>query len=693
MGLIGTNPNQIPTNADLGTMAYEDADNYVPDLGDITRASIKPSLNLDFANSKMLDPRITFTRPSIGSYYDSDGILKIAASGIPRFDHNPVTGESLGLLVEEQRTNVVTISEDFNAWTTYNLRVIPNVALAPDGFWTADMLVEDSTASVGHFIYLTRSGSNETVTASVYAKLVASSRPQFEIRMSNFASASTGVRFDLQTGTILNADAASADYTAPTSTITPVGNGWYRCSITTTKAAVNTTNNMQIGLIKDLVNTYTGDNISSIYVWGAQVEVNSFATSYIPNYLTFSSRASTATYFGSTGYMTTAASGVARYDYNPNNLSLGSRLLTEAASTNSATYSEDFSNGAWTTGGANVSVTANQIISPDGSQTADKIQTTLASTVNTGFIHQTITVTANRTSNTWSAYVKRGSVPVVTLNLYNGSPFTQSVLTYNFDTNTVIDSTGCFAYSAISSVNGWVRLSTSLAGNASTSVACRIYVRDQGTSNTTSDYVYAWGAQFEENSYRVSSYIPNVLTGTSSRVADTVIATTSVTRIADQPLISGTNFSSWYKQSEGTIVTSFSRPYAITATANYPTITELNYLNDWNYNHYQLLQTSTNSVTCGTHSPGGITNADMYSGTISLTSVNKTAYGYKTDNFAHSLNNYDIITDSAGQVPPIVHRLTIGYSTTSYGVLNGQIAKIAYYPKRLSNTELQTITL
>ena len=199
MGLIGTNPNQIPTNADLGTMAYEDADNYVPDLGDITRASVKPTLNLDFANSKSLDPRITFTRATIGSYYDADGILKIASSGTPRFDHNPVTGESLGLLVEELRPNFMQFSEDFYQWSISNAIIIPNVALAPDGTYTADRLIE-TTTNGGHYIYQQRNASAaETTTISVYAK--ADTRTHIELRISNFITASVGVRFDLSNGT------------------------------------------------------------------------------------------------------------------------------------------------------------------------------------------------------------------------------------------------------------------------------------------------------------------------------------------------------------------------------------------------------------------------------------------------------------------------------------------------------------
>jgi len=69
--------------------------------------SIRPTLNLDFAKTKSLDPRITFTRASTATYVGSNGLIQIAASGVARFDHNPTTGESLGLLVEPARTNLL----------------------------------------------------------------------------------------------------------------------------------------------------------------------------------------------------------------------------------------------------------------------------------------------------------------------------------------------------------------------------------------------------------------------------------------------------------------------------------------------------------------------------------------------------------------------------------------------------------
>ena len=69
--------------------------------------TVRPTLNLDFAKTKALDPRITFTRASTATFVGADGLIQTAASGAPRFDHNPATGESLGLLVEEARTNLL----------------------------------------------------------------------------------------------------------------------------------------------------------------------------------------------------------------------------------------------------------------------------------------------------------------------------------------------------------------------------------------------------------------------------------------------------------------------------------------------------------------------------------------------------------------------------------------------------------
>jgi hypothetical protein len=78
-----------------------------------TYPTIRPSLNLDFARSRTLDPRITFSRTTTGTYMDSDGLIKVASVDEARFDHRYVNGqlESLGLLVEESRSNLFTRSD------------------------------------------------------------------------------------------------------------------------------------------------------------------------------------------------------------------------------------------------------------------------------------------------------------------------------------------------------------------------------------------------------------------------------------------------------------------------------------------------------------------------------------------------------------------------------------------------------
>jgi hypothetical protein len=62
---------------------------------------------LDFANSGVLDPRITFTRASTATYFDASGTLQSAATDAPRFDYNPSTLAAQGLLIEEARTNSI----------------------------------------------------------------------------------------------------------------------------------------------------------------------------------------------------------------------------------------------------------------------------------------------------------------------------------------------------------------------------------------------------------------------------------------------------------------------------------------------------------------------------------------------------------------------------------------------------------
>jgi hypothetical protein len=207
---------------------------------------------------------------TVGEYIPTTSTINSA----PRFDHNPTTGESLGLLVEEQRTNLVLQSEDFSTtWAVTRSTITTNTTTAPNGTATADKLVEDSTASSTHFVQQAPTFvSGTTYTYSVYAK--AAERTQLRIQGANQATWPGDVRFDLSNGTI-------ASTTAGTAAIQAAGNGWYRCSITATSGQSFATNIVHY-LVSGTAISYTGDGTSGIFLWGAQLETGAFPTSYIP---------------------------------------------------------------------------------------------------------------------------------------------------------------------------------------------------------------------------------------------------------------------------------------------------------------------------------------------------------------------------------------------------------------------------
>ena len=246
--------------------------------------STRPSLNLNFARSQKLDPRITFTRSSTATYTGGDGLIKTAATDTPRFDFNATTGECLGLLIEENRTNLITYSHEINNtnfWFGSRTYISIDSTISPDGSQNADKLVEDVQTGPHHRYFALSVVNGTTYTLSAFYKAAERSVMSMQIgnQQTPFPDSGTyGARFNLLTGSIIfqgsNVERASIDL---------VGNGWYKCSITAT--AVDTAP-VQI-FIAFLINeggnsSYTGDNTSGIYIWGAQLEVGAFPTSYIP---------------------------------------------------------------------------------------------------------------------------------------------------------------------------------------------------------------------------------------------------------------------------------------------------------------------------------------------------------------------------------------------------------------------------
>jgi hypothetical protein len=240
---------------------------------------LKPALDLRFAIDKYLDPRITFTRASIGTYWDANGVLQTAASGAARFDHDPITGESKGLLIEEARTNLLPHSTAFDnvAWAKVGgATVSANAIMAPDGTLTADKFIEGAGATTPLLSFSTPVSAGVTYAFSIYAK--AGERSAIQI---NYAGYVLG-NFFLATGVAI-ASPNNAGFTSLSARLELCANGWYRCILVATAIAAIA------GAVRYYLNpsvlsvpAYNGDGASGLYLWGAQLEVGAFATSYIP---------------------------------------------------------------------------------------------------------------------------------------------------------------------------------------------------------------------------------------------------------------------------------------------------------------------------------------------------------------------------------------------------------------------------
>lgn len=244
---------------------------------------IKPILSLNFLQQlNPAHPAYSFSRASIGSYYDSNGILRYARSGVPRSDHDPLTGICKGLLVEPSVTFLDTYSEQFDnaAWMKTRATITPNAAIAPDGTMTADKLVEDTTAANSHGVGVSISSTSSTVFFGAYLKA--------SERSMAFINAYTGAPSGVQA--VFNLTAKSYSSLAPAvggtgstglaAGVTDCGNGWLFCWVScTATAGTFITGFVQI-YNGDLA--YTGDGTSGLYIWGAKVYAGTGPTSYLP---------------------------------------------------------------------------------------------------------------------------------------------------------------------------------------------------------------------------------------------------------------------------------------------------------------------------------------------------------------------------------------------------------------------------
>jgi hypothetical protein len=253
----------------------------------VTGTDTGNNTNLDFAFYGTLSQNGTSLNPGIGSVRTIWGAqVNIGSTAkpyfpttdrlnVPRLTYQNGGGGCPSLLLEKQSTNLQRYSEDVtNAtyWSLGNITATANTTTSPDGTINADSIIE-TTANARHELYsesISFSGSN---AVSFFIK--ANGRQYISV-LSGGDPSFGGVTYDVVNGVITSTQGTTA-------TISAMGNGWYKCTFTTTRTGTSQiywcfrTTGGSPG-----VETYTGNGTSGFFIWGAQIEASSYPTSYIP---------------------------------------------------------------------------------------------------------------------------------------------------------------------------------------------------------------------------------------------------------------------------------------------------------------------------------------------------------------------------------------------------------------------------
>ena len=375
-------------------------------------------------------------------------------------------------------------------------------------------------------------------------------------------------------------------------------------------------------------------------------------------------RSKTGTYYNSSGVLTTAAIDAPRFDYNPSTLApLG--LLIEQSSTNLELYSGAIGGTGWTNIRLSANLTAN--IAPDGTQTASLLTEDTSTNSHLVYNATALNVT-NATSYTVTRYAKQAGRTWLNIvpSFSAGSAY--------FDLANVTLGTVTGGTATITSVgNGWCKCTFTVTSNTTTGYIFTQLASANGTNTYTGNGysgIYIWGAQSEALAFP-TSYIPT----TSAQV----------TRAADNASMTGTNFSSWFNQGQGTVyseIASFTNFALGSSRVGWQIDSGSGVTDRFVYN-----QTSSAMTT----QVGGTTQANFSIPAPSAKAFTKNAFSYSPNLFNDSYNGTALSTITSGSIPT-VSRLILGDQGVNSLPLNGWIKKFSYYPIQFTSAQNQALT-
>ena len=565
----------------------------------------------------------------------------------------PVSGE-----------NLIAYSEDFSqsAWNKSNTSIQINTTTSPSGNLDGSTLTDNATSSIHRLRDAVSLSASANYSLSVFAKK--NTLSNIQLALINTANSNTISKvFDLENG-VIGEELSQGGTTVSDAKIENYGNGWFRCIIVgqlnsspnqyqITLATQSTGNSQSVKQV-----TYSGDGTGSIFLYGAQLERGSKASTYTPTNGTAIkngsfdfTRGSSATRVNEQGLIEDVTdTNLPRIDY----LGGTGHILLEPQSTNLQLRSQEFDNSVWNAQRA--TITANDAISPDGTLNAYKLTHTSGSS---GYVFDTIPTVNSGDSRLISVFAKYIDDEVFKIVTFTDS----GNAIFNLSNGTVTSVFGTITDAKIQNYgNGWYRCSCKYTATTTSTRNYGFYLDDISKQG-----VHIWGAQVEEQSF-ATSYIPT--------------SGSTVTRSADVCNNSGS--SDLINSTEGVL-------YAeIAALSNDGTFRMISISDGTNDNRVRINYSATSNQIAARVVDGGVTQVDFTHSLTDSTDFLKLAIYYKNNDCAFWVNGIKIGTDTTATMPSGLDTLNLngGGGSPFYG----KVKSVAVFKEALTDAELQCLT-
>lgn len=603
---------------------------------------VRPSLLLDFANSKQVDPRLTVARDSIGTYWNGETIK-----------------------AEENLIGYSTTMGDSN-WDSDRVTLTTNTTetLDPAGGNTAVKIVDDTTADLNHRLFKVGALDNAEYTISCYVK---DGNTRYVAMSAGYGSTDQiHAVFDLTNGVATHrSSGGGSKVTLPTTTIQSVGNDWWRISMTAYLPKATAANGIQIKLLfayeaEPTWGTYgnintTGTGTDYFYAYGAQAEQRSFVSTYQPT-----TQANGITKYQP--YLATAPANQARIDHTPLTGECKGLLVEE----NRANLFPSSTGGMSYVGQG--SVRTDQALAPDGSQ---KALLCIPNTVNTSHVFDKYGATNSTGANTYSVFVKPAGYYHCQL-YFQATGFASGV---KFDlSNGTVGTASAGAVGHIEEIgNGWWRIAMTCSPSSISSDIQRFRILGpNGEDNFAGDGykgMYIWGYQ-HENGHFPTSYIPT--TGTSA------------TRQTDRAHMLTESF---YQGGDITVFTEAQEA----GDTDYCRLVLLS--DDTNENRLQLVISEQNNAIQAYAEKGDVVKASQNTTfNLSYRQFFKAAAGFSEDATTVTAGGETPTSDTDTSLPIRLTKLYLGSLQYADADSGATFKKVAIYNKKLTDAQLQAIT-